>query len=126
MKGVWISLVIAATVIIGSVVYTNHIDNVSRELGEINDRIMTHLENENYADAKHEAGKLSEYLEKKRTVLDATGDHEELNKIEMNVSEMSGYIDGKQQFDAISKCMVLDFMFSHLPRNYKLKLENIL
>jgi len=126
MKGVWISLSIAAAVIIGSIVYTNHIDNVSQELCGINDRIMVHLETENYSDAAYEAEKLSEYLEKKRTVLDATGDHDELNKIEINISEMSGFIEGEQQFDAISKCMVLDFMFSHLPRNYKLKLENIL
>lgn len=126
MKGVWISLCIVVVMVVGSIVYTNHIDNVSYELGEMNDRIMEHLEDKDYDEAADEAQRLAEYLAEKRTVLDATGNHEELNKIEMNISEMLGYIDGEQRIDAISKCMVLDLMFSHLPRNYKLKMENIL
>ena len=126
MKGVWISLCIVAIMVGGSVLYTKHIDKVSYELGEMNDRVMESLEDKEYDEAANEARKLAEYLAQKRTVLDATGNHEELNKIEMSVSEMTGYIEGEQCIDAISKCMVLDFMFSHLPRNYKLKLENIL
>ena len=43
MKGVIASAVIAAVIVAGSVAYTNHIDKVSRELGEINDRVMAFL-----------------------------------------------------------------------------------
>ena len=40
MKGVIASAVIAVVIVAGSVAYTNHIDKVSRDLGEINDRVM--------------------------------------------------------------------------------------
>ena len=56
--------------------------------------------------------------------------YEELNKIfdkiEMNISEVEGYINGGEQTDAVSHCRVLGFLFEHLPKNYKFKLENIL
>ncbi len=126
MKGVWISLCIAVLIVVGSMVSTKHINNVSEEMGRMNDVVMSYLAEENYYEAAVETKKLAQYLEKQRTILDATGNHDELNKIEMNVSEMAGYIDGEQGIDAVSKCRVLDFMFENLPRNYRIKMENIL
>lgn len=126
MKGVIASAVIAVIIVAGSAAYTLHIENVSEEMGMINDKIITSLDVGDYERAKEETEKLSEYLDKKRTILAATGNHEELDKIEMNISEMSGYIDGQKKTDALSRCRVLDFLFDHLPNNYKMKLENIL
>lgn len=126
MKGVVISACIAVIIITGSIAYTNHIENVSNDIGGINDKIMYYLEEENYEEAKRETYNLSQYLGSKRTILAAIGNHEELDKIDMNISEMSGYIDGKKKADALSCCRVLDFLFDHLPNNYEMKLENIL
>ena len=126
MKGVVVSLCIAVVIVAGSIFYTNHIENVSEGLVEINNAIMMFLENEDYDSAGNAAAEMTEYLDKKRTVLAATGNHEELDKIEMNISELSGYISGRQQTDAVSRCKVLDFLFEHLPKNYEMKLENIL
>ena len=116
MKGVIASAVIAAVIVAGRVAYTNHIDKVSRELGEINDRVMAFLYDGDYESAGDE----------NRTVLAATGNHEDFDKIEMNISEVEGYINGGEQTDAVSHCRVLGFLFEHLPKNYKFKLENIL
>ena len=113
MKGVIASAVIAVVIVAGSVAYTNHIDKVSRDLGEINDRVMAFLYD-------------GDYLDENRTVLAATGNHEDFDKIEMNISEVEGYINGGEQTDAVSHCRVLGFLFEHLPKNYKFKLENIL
>ena len=54
MKGVIASAVIAAVIVAGSVAYTNHIDKVSRELGEINDRVMAYLYDGDYESAGDE------------------------------------------------------------------------
>ena len=54
MKGVIASAVIAAVIVAGSVAYTNHIDKVSRELGEINDRVMAFLYDGDYESAGDE------------------------------------------------------------------------
>ena len=65
-------------------------------------------------------------IERADDVLAATGNHEDFDKIEMNISEVEGYINGGEQTDAVSHCRVLGFLFEHLPKNYKFKLENIL
>ena len=75
MKGVIASAVIAAVIVAGSVAYTNHIDKVSRELGEINDRVMAFLYDGDYESAGDEIEKLVQYLDENRTVLAATGNH---------------------------------------------------
>lgn len=82
--------------------------------------------NGDYESAGDEIEKLVQYLDENRTVLAATGNHEDFDKIEMNISEVEGYINGGEQTDAVSHCRVLGFLFEHLPKNYKFKLENIL
>ena len=115
MKGVIASAVIAVVIVAGSVAYTNHID-----------RVMAFLYDGDYESAGDEIEKLVQYLDENRTVLAATGNHEDFDKIEMNISEVEGYINGGEQTDAVSHCRVLGFLFEHLPKNYKFKLENIL
>ena len=87
MKGVIASAVIAAVIVAGSVAYTNHIDKVSRELGEINDRVMAYLYDGDYESAGDEIEKLVQYLDENRTVLAATGNHEDFDKIEITGKE---------------------------------------
>ena len=124
MKGVIASAVIAVVIVAGSVAYTNHIDKVSRELGEINDRVMAFLYDGDYESAGDEIEKLVQYLDENRTVLAATGNHEDFDKIEMNISEVEGYINAGSKQTQFH--IVLGFLFEHLPKNYKFKLENIL
>lgn len=126
MKGVVISAVIAVLIVLGSIAYTNHIESVSNELGEINDAIIEALTSENYVQAAVHTKELNDYLDSHRAILEATGNHEEIDKIEMNISELSEYIEGEEKTDALSNCRVLDFLFGHLPKNYELKWENVL
>lgn len=126
MKGVIISAVIAALIVAGSIAYTNHIECVSNELGEINETIVDALTAENYTEASASVDKLNEYLETHHAILAATGNHEEIDKIEMNISELTEYIEGEAKTDALSNCRVLDFLFEHLPKNYEMKWENVL
>ena len=126
MKGVIISGVIAILILIGSIAYTNHIENVSEELSDINKVIIEAITAENYSKASSSAKELNDYLDSHRAILEATGNHEEIDKIEMNISELVEYIDGGEKTDALSNCRVLDFLFDHLPKNYEMKLENIL
>ena len=64
MKGVIASAVIAVVIVAGSVAYTNHIDKVSRELGEINDRVMAFLYDGDYESAGDEIENLYSILTK--------------------------------------------------------------
>lgn len=126
MKSVVISVIIAAIVVAGSLVYTRSLENVSEELMSINEQVSKYIENEDYLSAESEIAHLKAYLNSRRAVLDAIGNHEEMDKIEMNLYELEEYSNGEKKTDALSKCRVLDFLFEHLPLNYKLKPENIL
>lgn len=126
MKGVVISAFIAVLILIGSMAYTKHMDSVSRELGEINDKVIEAINDEQYNTAAEYVNELIDYLDRHHAVLAATGNHEDIDKIEMNISELYSYVEGGEKTDALSNCRVLDFLFEHLPQNYKMKLENVL
>ena len=126
MKSVIISAVLAAIMITGALVYTNRLDNVSRNLLEMNESVSEYLKREDYNLALAQINTIKEYLEKKHTLLAAMGNHEELDKIEMNISELQKYTEGEMQTDALSRCQVLDFLFEHMPKNDYVRLENIL
>ena len=126
MKSVVISVIIAAIVVAGSLVYTRSLEKVSSELMTMNEKVSKYLEQEDYSSAESEIEHLKSYLNSREAVLDAIGNHEEIDKIEMNLYELEEYTKGEKQTDALSRCHVLDFLFEHLPLNYKLKPENIL
>lgn len=126
MKSVVVSAVIAAVVVVGSLCYSHNLEKVSGELSDINENIRQLLREEDYVNASSQVERMKSYLDQKRPVLAAIGNHEELDTIEMNLSELMEYSVGENKTDALSICRVLGFMFEHLPENYKLKWENIL
>ena len=126
MKSFVISVIIAAVMVAGSLFYTSSLERVSGELNDINTRVSKLLDEDDFLGADSEIEHMKSYLDSRRAVLDATGNHEEIDKIEMNISELSEYTKGEKKTDALSRCRVLSFLFEHLPLNYKLKFENIL
>lgn len=126
MRGVVVSSVIAVVILMGGIAYTGLIENVSRELTKINDDLFKFIENEDYLSAGKKADELTECLDKSRTLFDTTGNHEEFDKIEMNIVKLEGYIACGEKIDAVSHCLTVDFLLRHLPKNYRFTLENIL
>ena len=126
MKSFIISAVLAVIVIAGSMFYTYKIDKVSEKMSDINKQIISCLDKKNYEGASDKIYELKEFLDEKSTLMAAMGDHEDLDNIETNLSELEKYTEGKNRTDALSKCAVLSFLFKHLPESYHLRLENIL
>lgn len=126
MKSVVMSVILAAAVITGSVIYTNVIDGVSAEMSGINKEIAACIETDDYNTASGHISGLKELIEKKSVLLEAMGNHAEVDEIIMNVYELERYTQGENKTDALSKCAVLGFLFGHLAEEYHLKPENIL
>ena len=126
MKSFITSLVIAAFIVAGSIVYGMHIDKISSELVSINTRLTDAIEADNFVQAEEISDEVKSYFTKKRAMLGATDNHEVLDKIEINMQELFSYVEGRQKTDALSRCRVLGYLYEHLPKNYKLKFENIL
>lgn len=126
MKSFIGAVVLAIAIFISSMAYSKHLDTVSEHMVMENQKISQYLIDENYAEAAEAAKSLEEYIDDKKFTLAATIDHNNLDKIEMNMSQMKKYVECEQKADSLAYCEVLDMLFGHLPKNYKLKLENIL
>lgn len=126
MRSVIISAIMAVVIIVGSIFYMDLIDDVSDNLSSMSEELEYLIDREEFADASEKLGEMKDYFNKKKTILAATGNHEEFDEIEMAIDELESYVRDFRKPDAGSKCAALKFMFRHLPRNFKLQPENIL
>ena len=124
------SVIVALTIIVisvgGSIIYTNHLEDTANEMMLKNNRITINILNEKYNDAEIEIKSLKKFVREKRTVLDAVGNHQELDDIEGELAKLLAFAHEEDKNQALSKCYMLEFLIESLPRNFKLKLENIL
>lgn len=121
-----IAIILAVVVVSGSMLYSSHIDKVSKEMVETNQQIQQSIMGDDFEEAKKGVEQLNTYIDEKKFTLAATINHEVIDKIEMYLSELSQYIEGGNKVDALARIDVLDVLLEHIPKNYKLKIENIL
>lgn len=126
MRSFIFSIIIGILLVTGSIIYTNHMEKLSTELIECNDIIYSLIEEENYSEAEKMIESLSMYIENKTVILAATGNHEEIDKIEITIAQLRQFISQKSCADALAFSRALDVQLKHLPKNYRLRLENIL
>lgn len=125
MKSVVIVLIMSAVMLAGGIFYMNRINDVSEEFIRINGEIKEAVLNNRFDTASDKVDEIYEYMDRKERYFETFSDHEELDKIEMNLAELDEYIKANYKAEAAAKTNVLDFLFKHLPQNYKLKVENI-
>ena len=126
MKSFIIAIIIATIMITGSITYTINIEKISDELSSHNERVIKLIEDENFDAAMEIAEFMDKYIDDKKIMLAATGDHEDIDKMEIYLSELTEYIKGNHKSDALAHAKALKTLFEHLPKNYRLKPENIL
>lgn len=126
MRSLIIALIIAALLVLSSEIYMVRLENTSKELSEINVKVFDALNDEDYETALGYIDELSEKMDSTEMFFGAMGNHEETDKINMNIAELRGYAEEERGVDAAAKCRVLRFLFGHLPENSRLKIENIL
>ena len=126
MKSVVMATVIAVLIVAGSIWYESGIHRVSDDLFSMNEGVKTALEDNDFEGAREKMDNIYLYLDKKRAALSATDNHEAIDKIELSLNELYEYIKGGHKTDALSKCSMLEFLYKHLPKDYEMKLENIL
>ena len=106
----------------------SNVKNISgyNEMIEKNKEIEKDILSDNFEEASKKSEQLSGFVREKRTLLDAVGNHQELDEIERSLSELTAFTEENRRADALSKCYSLDFLMKALPRNFKIKIENIL
>ncbi|MGN1202602.1 MAG: DUF4363 family protein [Eubacterium sp.] len=126
MKSFFIAISLAFVIIICSFFSLDHLEKISDNLTEVNNKIISALENDDFATANSSISDLYEYIEQYEPFFAATGNHEEIDNIEMNLAELKAYSAGCLKYDALAKSRSLAFLFGHLPKNSRIKIENIL
>ena len=126
MKSVVVALLILAVIVGGSVVYTNNLDKVSKNLVLKNDKLYTLISEEKFDEASKLLSELDDEIDEKRILLASVIDHTELDKIVLNIAQAKAYVSEHKKDDSLSYVSGLDSMFSHIPKNYHVKIENIL
>lgn len=126
MKTFLLALAIAVSLIFGSLFFNSRINDISAEMNQHIKEIKLLITEEDYENAISHIEELKYYIDKKRPELTATMDHANINKIYENFAEMYVYTMEEQKYDALSKCEVLVVLFEYMPKNYNVKIENIL
>lgn len=126
MKSFLAALSLALVIIICGCFSLGHLEKISDELTEENNRVISALESDDFASADTSISRLYEYIEQYEPFFAAIGNHEEIDNIEMNLAELKAYSAGRMKYDALAKSRSLDFLFGHLPKNSRIRIENIL
>lgn len=126
MKSFITSLVIAAILITGRIIYTTQLSKKSNNLMQIIDDIEICINNDDFKTAAEHIEKLSNEISDFEPFFLATGDHAEIDNIEINLSELKSLTEGELKSQALAKVYVIKFLFKHLPQNTFLSFENIL
>lgn len=126
MKSFFTAIIIGLILVCGSLAYTTHLEAISSNLLVHAEELEELIKNDNFFEAEKKLISLSEYMDKKEVFMAATGNHEELDKIKITIAELSQYITYENKTESAVKAYTLKLLFLHLPKNLKLRPENIL
>lgn len=126
MKSFVISIFTLTLIIGGSVLYSSYIESISEEMLGCGEEIKGLIAEENFSEAYEKISELSEFIERKKPVLASTTDHTDTDEAEKTIAELKAYTAEKQKSAALAKCELMCVLFEHFPKNYALRLENIL
>ena len=126
MKSVVVALLILAVIIGGSIIFTNELDDVSQNLATKNDKLYDLICKEDFEQASDLLSELDDDINKKKLLLASVIDHTEIDKMVLNIAQAKAYVGERKKEDSLSFVNALSSMFSHIPKNYHVKIENIL
>lgn len=125
MKSFITAIFIGTAMIFCCIVYMLQTEKLSEQLTEINSRMISYIENDDYENAANSHKALCNMLDKKRLFLSALENHSELDSIQIQLSQLSEYISARHKGDALAYCKALSITLEHIPKKYCIKAENI-
>lgn len=126
MKSFITALAIAVILVCGGIVFNISINNISNDFRERCERITEEIQSGNYDEAARLSSELAEYSDRKKVLLASIINHENIDDIEMCITELEEYANNKKGAEALVRCRKLEHMFEHLPDDYSIKPQNIL
>ena len=126
MKSVIVAIFIAGVIVFSGIYSTKKLEDVSVYLIDICEKTNEIIEKGNFSEAEKYIDDIEKCIEENYIMFASSIDHNEIDKIDVNIDQMKIYIKEEQKADALSYGSVLIGLFEHLPKDHRLKLENIL
>lgn len=126
MKGFIITIAILVGLILFSMGVSHKLEGVSNSLLDKTENIYSSVSDKDYEGASMHLDKAKKEFKSNKILLEATGNHEEILRIEIAFDYLNEFIEAEQNGDALSVCNELSILLKHLTGNFKLKAENIL
>lgn len=125
MKSFILTVLMSVILLAGGILHTNKMKNSAEELIGYNEILTNQLQNDDFDAALSSIAELQNKLEGLESFFSTLGNHDDLDIIEQNLAELQSLTEGKQKYDALAKAYVISHLCEHLPKNLRLKTENI-
>ncbi len=126
MRSFILSIVLLGMINFFSILHSYALDKITNSLISQNNMIIEKIYDDSYDTALSQLNRLDEYVDSHHIILAATLDHSILNKIDEYIAEAGGYISECQRSDSLTACFRLSTFLENMPKNYRLKIDNIL
>lgn len=124
-----ISTVIVILIIIGNIVTQNFtvdsVETITNQLSELKTVIFEKEENINEEEIKNKLEEIEKNWESRHDKLAYYIEHDELEKVETNLTSLRSFIETNEYSEAISELDKSVFVLKHIEDKYAFNLENI-
>lgn len=127
MKESIIICIIIVLVIIGSTFSEKYLEKTSNGITEELAMLNKRIDNvQNVDELSKDVEKIDQKWEKTKEVWATFVDHQEIDQIELALTEAKSYINENNKTDSKVQIEKAQFLLEHIPERQKLKLKNIL
>ncbi len=126
MKTFIIALVVLGILLTGVFMYSDYIKKVDSSLRNVIENIEKNTEKEEWNSAQKELKILNDIWKKDEKILAMFNDHEDLDKIKLEISELSEGIDYKNKEHSQKAIANIRVHLERLVKNESMSFENVL
>ena len=125
MKSVVLSLAMSIVMIIGILYSHKYLNNVSQELGSLNDEIEQYITDSDWDKAYEAAMVYTEKWKEYSKIIKIFLDHQEMDNIEIELWKLPQYIKEETKDEALASIHILKFLVDHISELEQVTIENI-
>ena len=123
------SIIIIIIVVVGNIVtqnYTNYsVKKATSELEKLKQELSTETEKINWNEVENKFANMQKEWRKDFEKLAYYTEHDELEKVDTNLTGLSSYIEKKEEIEAINELEKSVFILKHIEDKTRMNLKNI-
>ena len=126
-KELIIIIIIIMLVIVGNIITQNNTNKTVETISEELDVFKNEISNKNVRqeDAQNHIGKINDTWDKRSETLAYYIEHDELEKVETNLTGLRSFIESKEYSDALAELDKTVFVLRHIEDKNKFNLQNV-